>query len=107
LHIQGGKTRVVKSRLGRSGRLEETANKTAVANALGMSTNDKVASLGGKLESMALGGKGALASKMPMTLSTTVKPELAPVTSPAIKQRAVPPQVPLSRAVDNEPISAI
>jgi len=104
LQIQGGKTRAVKSRLGRSGRLEETANKTAVANALGMSANDKMASLGGKLGSMALGGKGALATKLPMALSTMAKPETAPVTRPGIKERAVPPQVQLSCAFSKSTI---
>ncbi len=92
--VQGGKKRAVKSRLAQSGRLEETANKTAVANALGLSAADKLASVGGKLGSMALGGKGALASKLPMALSTGAKPDPVSAARPVIKERAVPPQVP-------------
>lgn len=69
---QASKLRPSKSRLSRNARFAEGSEKAAVANALGLSSNDKISSLGGKLD-LSLGGKGSLATKLPMmgSLSST------------------------------------
>ena len=73
--------------------MEETANKAAVADALGLST-DKEMSLGAKMGSLALGSKGALSAKLPIiaasNLPRTEEKSVRRETKPA---RATPPQV--------------
>ena len=87
--VQGNRGSIrAKSRLGRTGRLEETSNKTAMANALGLSANDKELSLSSKMGSMAVGTKGALSAKLPIIAATNE----APIRH-ELKPRSTPPQV--------------
>ena len=90
---QGGRAKGAKSRLGRTARLEETANKAAVADALGLST-DKEMSLGAKMGSLALGSKGALSAKLPIIAASNLpRTEEKSVRREAKPARATPPQV--------------
>ena len=91
--LQGGRARGAKSRLGRTGRLEETSTKTAMADALGLSSNDKHLSLGAKMNSLAVASKGSLTVKLPIVAASNLPKTEEKPEKREPKARRVPAQV--------------